>query len=149
MGRMIKNTVFKNGSYAIGIPQGSSTVIPAYPNLGQVRFNVENNKLEFYSNVSGVNTFQVIAREGSANILRDSFTGNGSQTDFTFTSGITYDGTKLSTEVNKVVVFVGTVIQQPTTNYTFPSSTSIHFTSPPLNGATISVIHNLGSTVAS
>jgi len=145
---MIKNTVFKNGSYAIGIPQGSSTVIPAFPTTGQVRFNDDTQKLEFYSNVSGTPTFQVISREGNANILRDSFTGNGTQTTFTFSS-MSYSGISLTTAVNYVVVFVGTVIQQPTTNYTFPTSNSIQFLSAPLNGATISVIHNLGSTVAS
>ena len=137
MGRMLKNTVFKGASYALGIPVGSSTVTPDSPTVGQTLWNSSTSKLEFYNGSS----WQAVAREGNVNLVRDSFTGNGVQDDFNMT--ISYS----AGEQNKVLVFVGTVVQQPTINYTFTGGNVIHFTAAPSNGSDVSVIHNLGSTI--
>jgi hypothetical protein len=148
MGHLLKNTVFRSGDYGLGVPTVSDTSIgPAQPVYGQTRFNSSTKRLEFYGNIAGTAQWYAVAHEGNVTIVRDSFVGTGAQQDFVFSS-VTYDGTKLSTEVNKVVVFVGTVIQQPTVNYTFGNATSIHFTVAPALSSDISVIHNLGSTIA-
>lgn len=138
MGRMIKNAVFKTASHALGVPVGSSTVGPDVPVTGQARWNTTTTKLEYYNG----SAWQAVAHEGDVTLVRDSFTGNGVAQDYTMT--VTYS----AGEQNKALVFVGTVVQQPTTNYTFTGGTGIHFTSAPSNGADISVIHNLGSTIA-
>jgi len=137
MGRMLKNTVFKSASYALGVPVGSSTITPDSPVVGQTLWNSSTSRLEFYNGSS----WQGVAREGNVTLVRDSFTGNSVQTDFTMS--ISYS----AGEQNKVLVFVGTVVQQPTTNYTFTGGAVIQFLAAPSSGSDISVIHNLGSTI--
>ena len=48
MGRYVKNTEIKSGSYAIRLPVGSTGLRPDSPIAGQIRFNETNNKIEFY-----------------------------------------------------------------------------------------------------
>jgi hypothetical protein len=135
---MLKNTVFKSASYALGIPVGSSTITPDSPTVGQTLWNSSTNKLEYYNGT----IWEAIAHEGNVTLVRDSFTGNNVQTDFNMS--ISYS----AGEQNKVLVFVGTVVQQPTTNYVFTGGTEIQFLAAPSMGSDISVIHNLGSTIA-
>lgn len=143
MGRMIKNTVFKSASYAMRAPNGTSTITPDAPVVGQIQYRADTNKLSYYgSNSSGVFGWYSIAREGAAELVRDNFTGNSVQTDFTMS--ISYN----SGQESQVLVFVGTVVQIPTTNYEFNGSTTIHFLAAPSTGAAISVVHNLGSTIS-
>lgn len=137
MGRMLKNTVFRGASYALGVPVGSSTVTPDSPVSGQTLWNSSTSRLEFYNGSS----WQGVAREGNVTLVRDSFTGNGVQTNFNMS--ISYN----AGEQNRVLVFVGTVVQQPTTNYTFTGGNVISFLSAPSVSSDISVIHNLGSTI--
>lgn len=142
MGRMLKNTVFKTGSYTLGMPTGTSTVTPVNPVNGQTRYNSDSKRLEFYGNIAGTPQWYAVAHEGNVELARDSFTGDSMQTDFTMS--ISYN----AGEQNRVLVFVGTVVQQPTTNYTFTGGATIQFLSAPSTGSDVSVIHNLGSTIA-
>ncbi len=134
---MLKNTVFKSGSYALGIPVGSSTITPDNPVAGQTLWNSSTNKLEYYNG----SVWEAVAQEGHATLVRDSFTGNNVQTDFNMSISYT------AGEQNKVLVFVGTVVQQPTTNYVFTGGAEIQFLAAPSMGSDISIIHNLGSTI--
>jgi hypothetical protein len=136
MGRLLKNTVFKTGSYALGIPVGSSTITPSVPVIGQTRYNTSNNKLEFYNNA----TWNAIAREGSTTIVKDTFAGDAIIANFTMS--IPYS----SGQELQVLVFVNTVYQNPGINYTFNGTTNIHFTSIPPESAVILVLHNFAST---
>jgi hypothetical protein len=138
MGRLLKNTVFKSGSYALGVPVGSSTISPDVPVVGQTRYSTTTNKLEFYNN----SVWNAVAKEGNVTITKDSFTGNNVATDFTMSSTYT------SGQEAQVLVFLNTVHQNPGVNYTFNGTTSIHFTSTPPAAATILVLHGLGSTTA-
>lgn len=140
MGRMLKNTVNKSGSHAIGIPTGTSLIAPDSPVNGQIRYNSTSNKLEFYSNSS----WRQIAKEGNVTIVKDSFTGTGTQTDFSPMSYSYAAGNE-----TQVLVFAGTVFQIPGVNYTFYGNTQIHFASAPSNGAAITILHNYGSTISS
>jgi hypothetical protein len=139
---MLKNTVFKSASNSLGIPSGTSGLRPDSPIFGQTRWNTSLNKLEYYGNISGTPAWNSIASEGNVTLVRDRFSGNSAQTDFAMSVSYT------ASEENKVLVFVGTVVQQPTTHYVFTGGTNLQFLSPPSTGVdNISVIHNLGSTI--
>lgn len=144
MGRMAKNTVFSGAAYALGVPSGTSAIGPDAPANAQVRWNTTTSKLEFYANITGTPSWNSIAREGNVVIARDNFTGNGSASQFyplstNFASG----------DENKVLVHVGTVYQIPVTNYTFNGTGNIILSSPPSNGAAITVISGFASTISS
>lgn len=136
---MLKNQVFSGAAYALGIPKGTSTIGPATPANAQVRWNSTTNKMEFWANSS----WNAIAREGNVSISRDNFTGNGVASQFWPMSTIFSSG-----DENKVLVHVGTVYQIPVTNYTFNGTGNIIFSSPPSNGAAITVISGFASTVS-
>ena len=84
-----------------------------------------------------------MAKIGKVSILVDEFTGDNSTTMFIMSQ----------TELDEtaVLVTIGGVYQQPTTNYTV-TGFQIHFTSPPpapgINPNKIVVVHNLNSTNA-
>lgn len=143
MGHMLKNTVFRSGSYALGVPQGTSSVGPQNPVDGQTRWNEDTNRLEFYGNITGTPGWNQVAREGNIAMTVDTFTGNSSNTEYGPMS-FTYD----SGSEAQVLVHVGTVYQIPVTNYTFYGNTTIHFTSAPSDSATITIVHGYASTVS-
>ena len=145
MGRMIKNSVPRNASHAIGIPTGTSTVTPNASTYGQVQYRTDTNKLQYWgSNTSGTYGAYPIAREGNVTVVADkSFVGTGSQVLFQNMS-YTYNAGQEA----QVIVFAGTVYQIPGTNYTFAGNASIQFTSAPSNGAAITILHNFASTAA-
>jgi hypothetical protein len=140
MGRYLKNTQLEGGSYAVQLPLGSTSVGPDVPVNGQIRFNLSNTKVELFYN--GV--WNQIAKVGTVSIVVDEFTGDGITTTFTMSQAESSD--------SAVLVSIGGVYQQPTTNYTTDGSTTITFTSPPpapgVNPNKIVVVHNLNSTNA-
>jgi hypothetical protein len=143
MGHMLKNTVFRSGSHALGVPTGTSSIGPDSPVNGQTRYNTTTGRLEFYANITGTPSWNAVAREGNVYIARDNFTGNGVATQFwplstNFTSG----------QEQQVLVHAGTVYQIPVTNYTFNGTGNIIFSSPPNNGAAITIISGFASTKA-
>ena len=136
---MLKNTVFRSGSYALGVPVGTSSIGPNPAVNGQTRYNTTTGKLEFYNN----NDWNAVAREGNVYIARDNFTGNGVATQFwplstNWTSG----------QEQQVLVHAGTVYQIPVTNYTFDGTGNILFSSAPSNLAAITIISGFASTKA-
>ena len=136
MGRLLKNTVFKNGSHALGIPVGSSSIGPDAPVVGQTRYNTSTGKLEFYNS----SVWNAVAREGDVTITKDTLAGDNIVSDFTMTKTYT------SGQEAQVLVFLNTVYQNPGINYTFNGTTNIHFTSVPGAAAVILVLHNIVST---
>ena len=143
MGHMLKNTVFRSGSYALGVPTGTSAIGPNAPVNGQTRYNTTTGKLEFYANITGTPSWNAVAREGNVVITRDNFTGNGVAVQFWPLSTNFQSG-----DENKVIVHAGTVYQIPTTNYTFNGTGNIIFSSAPSNGAAITIISGFSSTVS-
>jgi hypothetical protein len=140
MGRYLKNTQLEGGSYAIQLPMGSNSIGPDVPVNGQIRFNTSNNRVElFFGSV-----WNQVAKIGTVAIVVDEFTGDGITTTFTMSQAESSD--------NAVLVSIGGVYQQPTTNYTTNGTTTITFTSPPpapgVNPNKIVVVHNLNSTDA-
>ena len=140
MGRYLKNTQLEGGSYAVQLPLGSTSVGPDVPVDGQIRFNLSNTKVELFYN--GV--WNQIAKVGTVSIVVDEFTGDGITTTFTMSQAESSD--------SAILVSIGGVYQQPTTNYTTDGSTTVTFTSPPpapgVNPNKIVVVHNLNSTNA-
>lgn len=140
MGRYLKNTQLEGGSYAVQLPLGSNSVGPDVPQNGQIRFNTSNSRVELF--FSGV--WNQVAKIGTVNIVVDEFTGDGITTQFTMSQAESSD--------NAILVSIGGVYQQPTTNYTTNGTTTITFTSPPpapgVNPNKIVVVHNLNSTNA-
>lgn len=140
---MAKNQVFSGAAYALGVPTGTSSIGPNPAANAQVRWNTTTNKLEFYSNTTGVGGWNAIAVQGNVNIARDSFTGNGVATQFWPLSSNYAAGDEV-----KVLVHAGTVYQIPVTNYTFNGTGNIFFSSAPSNGAAITIISGFASTVS-
>jgi hypothetical protein len=140
MGRYLKNTQLEGGSYAVQLPLGSTSVGPDVPVDGQIRFNLSNTRVELFYN----SQWNQVAKIGTVSIVVDEFTGDGITTQFTMSQAESSDGA--------ILVSIGGVYQQPTTNYTTDGSTTITFTSPPpapgVNPNKIVVVHNLNSTNA-
>jgi hypothetical protein len=138
MGKLLKNPDIAPGTLGVRLPLGASALSDV-PVDGVIRFNQTNNKVEFYYN----STWNQIAKIGTVQLVVDSFTGNGSNYNFTMS--------QIETDATAVAVFIGGVYQQPTTNYTV-SSYTISFTSPPpapgINPNQIVIIHNINSTNA-
>ena len=143
MGHMLKNTKFKSGSYALGVPVGTSSIGPDSPVNGQTRFNTTTGKLEFYANITGTPSWNAVSREGNVAITKDSFTGNAVAVQFWPMSS-----TYASGQEARVLVHVGTVYQVPVTNYTFNGTGNIIFNAPPSNGVAITIIHGFASTIS-
>jgi len=137
VGRFVKNQQVGVGSTAIQIPVGDATERPSEPVFGQIRFNTSVAKVEYFD---GTN-WTVVAKQGDANIVVDSFTGNGSTSVYTMTSEVS--------DADQILVFVGNIYQIPGTNYTVAGNYDIKFTSSPPNTTPINVIHNLASTAVS
>jgi hypothetical protein len=139
MGRYLKNSDLRTGSYAIQIPVGSSSVGPDAPQNGQMRFNQTNTRLEMFYN----SAWNQVAKIGAVSIVVDEFAGDGTALAFTMSQSESID--------SAILVSIGGVYQQPSTSYTV-SGTTITFTSPPpapgINPNKIVVVHNLNSTNA-
>ena len=142
MGHMLKNTVFRSGSYALGVPAGTSSIGPDSPVNGQTRYNTTTGKLEFYANITGTPGWNAVGREGNVVITKVSDSGDGNTTQFPMGSVFS------SGDENKVIVHVGTVYQIPTTNYTFNGTGNIIFSSAPNGGAAITIISGFASTIS-
>jgi hypothetical protein len=139
MGRFIKNAVPKTASHAIGLPIGTSAIGPDAPTVGQTRWNTTTSRFEYYTG----SAWNATAHEGTVNIVKDSFSGNTVQTQFTMSK--TYTS---GSEAN-VLIFVGQVYQNPGVAYTFNGTTTVTFTSAPASGTNnILLLHNFSSTAA-
>ena len=140
MGRYLKNTQLRGGSYAVQLPIGTSSLGPDAPVNGQIRYNQTNSKVELFIN----GAWNQVAKIGTVPVVVDEFTGDDSTTMFIMSQS----------ELNDTDVFVtiGGVYQQPTVNYSVVGF-QINFTSAPPSPTAISpnkivVIHNLNSTNA-
>ena len=155
MGRFAKNTVFESGSYALGLAATSSSFRPnvaGFTSQTALRYSTTSDKLEYYSHTG--NVYQTVANVGSgtARITAQNFNGNALTSNYGPLS-FNYNTVSPQLYAANILVHVGTVYQIPVTNYEFAanaiSGTDIHFTSNPGDGAVITIIHGLNSTIAS
>lgn len=149
MGRYLKNTQLKGGSYAVQLPIGSASVGPDSPVDGQMRFNQSYDKIEFYYN----GQWNSVAKIGQVPIYTDTFTtadSVGGSNDFIMTNA---PRDYIAGEEASILVFIGGVQQRPIDHYNFSSgSASKHLYLTPSAvgeaGQTVLVIHNFNSTDA-
>ena len=130
MPTFLKNRELQSGSTGIRIPTGSAATRPDNPTFGMIRFNTDTALVEFYNG----SIWQTMSAGGSISYTVDNFTGDGSTTVFTMSIAE-------STE-DQIIVFVGSIYQDPATAYTVDGGFDITFTSAPPNTVPISVIHS-------
>ena len=130
MGNWVKNRAVTSGSTAIRLPTGTAADRPGMPVFGQFRYNIDIAGLEYYNGTS----WESVAAGGAIQYTVDSFVGNGVTTIFTMSEP--------ESAPQQIMVFVGSVYQIPTTNYTVNGGYDITFTSAPPNDLPVNVIHS-------
>jgi hypothetical protein len=129
MGNFLKNRQLQSGSSGVVIPAGNSATRPAAPAFGMIRYNTDLGYCEFFNGT----LWDVMAVGAIVTYTVDEFTGNGAQTVFTMSVA--------ESVATQIIVFVGSIYQDPATSYTVSGGYDITFTSAPPNTVPISVIH--------
>ena len=129
MGYFVKNRRLRSGSSGVVMPTGSSAQRPIVANFGMIRYNTDVGLVEFYNG----SVWNTLSTGGSISYTVDDFEGNGVETVFTMT--IPED------LAENIIVFVGSIYQDPATSYTVDGGYDIEFTSAPPNTVPINVIH--------
>jgi hypothetical protein len=129
MGNFLKNRQLLSGSSGVVLPAGSSATRPDNALFGMIRFNTDSGFVEFFNGT----IWQNIGTGGTVIYSVDNFTGDGSTTIFTMSVA--------ESVATQVMVFVGSIYQEPATAYTVDGGFDITFTSAPPNTVPISVIH--------
>jgi hypothetical protein len=127
MGYFVKNRQLQSGSTGVVIPTGSTAQRPDYPTFGLIRFNTDTGFCEFFNG----SIFQNMGTGGSVSYDVITATGDGSTEDFT----LDYE----YTDPTQLIVFVGSIYQEPTVAY-IVSSFTLTFTSAPAAGMPINII---------
>jgi len=129
MGYFVKNRRLESGSTGVVVPTGSAAQRPDAPTFGMIRYNTDLGLMEFYNG----SVWATLSAGGSISYTVDNFTGDGSTTIFTMS--------ETESQAEQIIVFVGSVYQEPTTAYTVDGGYDITFTSAPPNTVPINVIH--------
>jgi hypothetical protein len=129
MGYFVKNRRLQSGSSGVVLPTGSSATRPDNAAFGMIRYNTDTGLVEFYNG----SEWNSLSTGGSITYTVDDFVGDGSTT--VFTMSIAQDAT------TQIIVFVGSIYQDPATAYTVDGGLNITFTSAPPNTVPINVIH--------
>jgi hypothetical protein len=129
MGYFVKNRQLQSGSTGVVLPTGSSADRPDAPTFGVIRYNTDLGDVEYFD---GAN-FVALAAGGAVTYVVDDFTGDGSTTTFTMSQA--------ESDETQIIVFVGSIYQDPATAYTVDGGLDIVFTSAPPDTIPINVIH--------
>jgi hypothetical protein len=130
MGYFVKNRRLDSGSSGVVIPTGSAAQRPDSPNFGMIRYNTDSGLVEFFNGT----IWSSLSAGGSITYTVDDFTGNGVQTVFNMSVA--------ESTATQLIVFVGSIYQDPATAYTVNGGYDITFTSAPPNTVPINVIHS-------
>lgn len=129
MGYFVKNRRLQSGSSGVVLPTGSAANRPENAAFGMIRYNTDSGLVEFYNGSSWAS----LSTGGSITYTVDDFVGDGSTTVFNMSVA---EGT-----ATQLIVFVGSIYQDPATAYTVDGGYNITFTSAPPNTVPINVIH--------
>lgn len=129
MGNFLKNRRLLSGSTGVVLPTGSTADRPDSPTFGLIRYNTDSGFVEYFDGV----VFNSLSVGGAISYVVDTFTGDGSTTVFTMSIA--------ESVASNIIVFVGSIYQAPTVNYTVDGGYDITFTSAPPIGVPINVIH--------
>lgn len=130
MGNWVKNRLLESGTKSVVVPAGTTAQRPEFPTFGQFRFNLDTAKLEFFNGTQ----FLPIGTAGPVSYTVDSFAGDGSTSVFTMSIQ--------ESAASQIIVFIGSIYQDPETAYSVDGGFDITFTSAPPSGEPISVIHS-------
>jgi hypothetical protein len=129
MGYFVKNRRLQSGSSGVVLPTGTSSQRPDNPAFGLIRYNTDSSGfIEFFNG-----TQYVALSTGDVEYTVDNFVGDGSTTIFTMSL--------TESTATQIMVFVGSIYQDPATSYTVNGGLDITFTSAPPNTVPINVIH--------
>jgi hypothetical protein len=130
MGYFVKNRRLQSGSSGVVLPAGGSATRPLAPQFGLIRYNTDTGLVEYFNGTQFID----LSAAGTVDYTVDSFTGDGSTAVFTMSIQ--------ESQETQIIVFVGSIYQDPTTAYTVNGGFDITFTSAPPSGEPISVIHS-------
>jgi len=130
MSNLYKNRRLLSGSTGTVLPSGGTATRPDNPVFGLIRYNTDSGFVEFFNGT----IFQNLSSGGSVAYSVDNFIGDGST--------VTFVMSVIVTDPTQIIVFVGSVYQIATVNYTVggPANYNITFTSAPPDGLPINVI---------
>jgi hypothetical protein len=94
-----------------------------------IRYNTDSGLVEFFNG----SIWSTLSTGGSITYTVDDFTGDGSRTIFTMSVA--------ESSAQQIIVFVGSIYQDPATAYAVNGGYDITFTSAPPNTVPINVIH--------
>jgi hypothetical protein len=114
-----------NSTNSMVVPVGDQNQRPDPAQVGMLRFNTDDDSVEFYTNINGWKS----AAQDFTLIASETFTGSGYSTVFTLATPQTTDS---------VIVSLNGVVQIPNLAYTV-SGTTLTFTAAPGPGYTIEV----------
>ena len=126
----VKNRRLQSGSTGVRLPVGSANDRPEYPTFGMIRYNTDSAAVEFYDG----SVWAALSAAGAISYTVDSFNANGITTVFTMS--------EVESVATQIIVFIGSIYQDPATAYTVDGGLDITFTSAPPNGTVINVIHS-------
>jgi hypothetical protein len=129
MGYFVKNRRLQSGSSGVVLPTGSAANRPENAAFGMIRYNTDSGLVEFYNGSSWAS----LSTGGSITYTVDDFVGDGSTTVFNMSVA--------ESTATQLIVFVGSIYQDPATAYTVDGGYDITFTSAPPNTVPINVIH--------
>jgi len=129
MGYFVKNRRLQSGSSGVVLPTGSAANRPDNAAFGMIRYNTDSGLVEFFNG----SIWSSLSTGGSITYTVDDFTGDGSTTIFAMSVA--------ESTATQLIVFVGSIYQDPATSYTVDGGYDIEFTSAPPNTVPINVIH--------
>jgi len=130
MGYFVKNRQLQSGSTAVVLPVGSASNRPDAPTFGMIRYNTTLVGVEFYDGSDWV----ALSAAGAISYTVDDFNANGSTETFTMSVA--------ESDETQIIVFIGSIYQDPATAYTVDGGLNITFTTAPPAGTVINVIHS-------
>lgn len=139
MGRFVKQqTSLANGSAkgttadSIQLPTGTTAQQPTTPTAGQLRYNTENNNLEFYNGSSFVQING--GTNGAHTVTKDAFTLDGST--------VAYGPLSFTPSADQnVLVFIEGVFQDDSTYSISGTTITLSSTQPSDDNKTLTVLH--------
>ena len=130
MGYYVKNRRLQSGSTAVVLPVGSASNRPDAPTFGMIRYSTTSASVEFYDG----SVWSALSAAGAISYTVDDFNADGSTQTFTMSVA--------EASETQIIVFIGSIYQDPATAYTVNGGLDITFTTAPPAGTVINVIHS-------
>jgi hypothetical protein len=130
MGYYVKNRRLQSGSTAVVLPVGSASNRPDAPTFGMIRYNTTSASVEYFDG----SIWSALSAAGAISYTVDDFNANGITQVFTMSVA--------ESSETQIIVFIGSIYQDPATAYTVNGGFDITFSTAPPAGTVINVIHS-------